>query len=281
MTKYLIIIPSFNRRDDLRETIRSMKFLQENVGFELVVVDDCSTDGTAEMLQNEFPRVKLLKNDPQLGPAASRNRAANEFEAEFYIFLDSDIEVPQDWSEKIQELASPKKIIAGKIVNLYDKEVEVGPRRSTFIGGSISCKPERANVGSSCHLVVPRDCFRSINGFDEEISYYFEDSNLCITSEKAGWPVKFFEDIVIYHKNRGYKKGNRIRMHVQNRTYAMSKAYLPHPHKLLAFFILNTIWVVLQSMTRLVSFQFYDSICISRGWFSGNMKMLRRIYSSS
>ncbi len=275
--KYLIIIPTYNRRDDLRETIRSMPFLQDSEEFKLVVVDDRSTDGTAEMLREQFPFVDIIRNEQQTGPAAGRNKAAFSYDAEYYIFLDSDIEVPAEWPEVIRKHLSPQRVLAGKVVNLYSKEVETGPRRSTFIGGSVPCTPEQANVGSSCHMVVPAACFRAIKGFDEEIPYYFEDSDLSIRANKAGYRVTFIDEAVVYHKNQGHKRGKRIQMHVQNRTYAMSKAYEKNPLKLSAFFIINSVWVFLQSVLRIVKMEFSDSLYILKGWVSGNRKFLRRL----
>ncbi len=275
--KYLIIIPTYNRRDDLRETIRTMPFLKDSEEFRLVVVDDCSTDGTAEMLREEFPYVDVIRNEQQTGPAAGRNKAAFSYDAEYYIFLDSDIEVPENWQQTILEHIAPDRVLAGKVVNLYSKEVETGPRRSTFIGGSVPCSPEQANVGSSCHMVVPAACYRAIGGFDEEIPYYFEDSDLSIRANKAGFPVTFIDEAVVYHKNQGHKRGKRIQMHVQNRTYAMSKAYEKNPLKLSAFFVLNSVWVFLQSVLRIARMEFSDSLYILRGWVSGNRKFIRRL----
>jgi len=279
--KYLVIIPTFNRRDELRATIRSMHFLQHHPDVKLVVIDDGSTDGTLKMLGQEFPFVLSHKNEKQQGPSYSRNWAAKNYKADYYIFLDSDIEVPYIWWKVITKNLAPHHVLAGKIVNLYTKDVEVGPRCSTFFGGSVPCSPERANVGSSCHLIVPASCFHALDGFDEEIPYYFEDSDLCIRAQKTGYPVKYLDEAVIYHKNQGHKKGKRIQMHVQNRTYAMSKAYQNMPLKLITFFIFNTMWVSIQSGIRGLHLQFHDSLCIWRGWISGNRMFIKRVIEKS
>lgn len=275
--KFLIIIPVRNRCDVLLETIESMKFLSGNEEVKLVVVDDASTDDTAQKVRERFPFVELVVNESPRGPSYSRNRGASLYEPEYYVFLDSDIEVPGEWMSAVHKHASPNHVIAGKVVNYYNREVEVGPRCATFLGGSIPCPEHQANVGSSCNLVVPYACFKAIDGFDEEIPYYFEDSDFCIRARRAGFPVKYVDEVVVYHKHSGYKTGKRIEMHVQNRTYAMSKAYEKKPAKLALFFLLNSAWVFVQSFIRSLKLQFGDSLAILRGWIKGNRKFMQRV----
>ena len=86
-----VIIPTFNRKAPLRKALESV-LDQEAVPFELIVVDDHSTDGTPEMIQKEFPSVTLVRLEKNQGPAAARNRGIERACGEWIAFLDSDDE---------------------------------------------------------------------------------------------------------------------------------------------------------------------------------------------
>jgi len=86
-----IIMPSYNTEKFLRETVASV-LAQSYTDWELIIVDDCSTDGTDELVK-EFltdPRIRYLKNETNSGAAVSRNRALREAKGKWIAFLDSD-----------------------------------------------------------------------------------------------------------------------------------------------------------------------------------------------
>lgn len=87
---YSAIIPTYNRQRLLRDAIESA-MRQSCPGLEIIVVDDGSTDGTADMVAREFPRVRYLRQENQ-GPAAARNLGIAASRGEFIAFLDSDDE---------------------------------------------------------------------------------------------------------------------------------------------------------------------------------------------
>lgn len=90
MINVTVIIPTYNRREKLRKALHSV-LAQRDVSFELIVVDDGSSDGTAEMIAKEFPSVTYLYQKNQ-GPAAARNRGMERARGEWIAFLDSDDE---------------------------------------------------------------------------------------------------------------------------------------------------------------------------------------------
>ncbi len=90
MTHFSIIIPTFNRKEKLQKAIVSV-FNQKRINLELIIVDDDSTDGTDEMIQQNFPSVKYFFQRNQ-GPAAARNRGVREAKGDWIAFLDSDDE---------------------------------------------------------------------------------------------------------------------------------------------------------------------------------------------
>lgn len=88
-----VVIPAFNRRDSVLQLLGDL-FRQTGVSFEVIVVDDCSPDGTPEAVAAAFPQVKILRNERNGGPAVSRNRGIAAAQGEFIVGVDSDVTVP-------------------------------------------------------------------------------------------------------------------------------------------------------------------------------------------
>jgi len=88
MPEITVGISSYNRKDLLREALRSV-LAQHGVDFEIVVVDDGSTDGSAEMVEREFPAVRVFRK-PNGGDSSAKNMAAQKALGKYLVFLDSD-----------------------------------------------------------------------------------------------------------------------------------------------------------------------------------------------
>lgn len=88
-----VVIPSYNRRDCMLALLADV-FRQKGVDFEVIVVDDCSPDDSAEAIRREFPAVRLLVNEANGGPAVSRNRGIREARGELIVGFDSDVTIP-------------------------------------------------------------------------------------------------------------------------------------------------------------------------------------------
>lgn len=87
-----VVIPSYSRRESLRRCLDSLAAQVEPPPFQVIVVDDGSRDGTAEMLARYQPRYPLrVLSTERAGPAAARNRGAAEAEGEYLLFLDDDV----------------------------------------------------------------------------------------------------------------------------------------------------------------------------------------------
>ena len=86
--KFSIIIPTYNSKDEIKRALQSIKE-QTYTNYEIIVIDDCSTDGTYEMLQKNKD-IKLIKNKINSKAGASRNRGIEQAAGEYIIFLDAD-----------------------------------------------------------------------------------------------------------------------------------------------------------------------------------------------
>lgn len=88
-----VVIPAYNRRDSVLQLLGDL-YRQTGVAFEVIVVDDCSPDGTPEAIAAAFPQAKVLRNARNGGPAVSRNRGIEAAQGEFIVGVDSDVTVP-------------------------------------------------------------------------------------------------------------------------------------------------------------------------------------------
>ncbi len=264
-----IVIAVHNRRDDVLACLASLAGESlEARRVEVLLVDDASTDGLADAVAESFPSVKLLRNRENLGPAAARNLGARATTASVLLFLDSDGVVAPGWLDAMLAAHDGKTVLLGCAVDFEGGRVQGLPRRATFLGKSLRCAPDRANTGPSCNLGVPRACFEELAGFDEEIPYYFEDSDLCIRARKAGYRFRYLPQAVFRHKGNERKKGDAIRMQEHNSTYAMLKAYRRQPLARLAFTVCNGTWLLLRLVLWTTQGRREDAARLWSGWRS-------------
>ena len=91
-----IIIVSWNVKDKLRENLKALEKTKRDFLYEVIVVDNNSEDGTADMVEKEFPHVLLVKNNANFGFAKANNQALRQIESDFVLLLNPDMRVYKD-----------------------------------------------------------------------------------------------------------------------------------------------------------------------------------------
>lgn len=264
-----VVIAVHNRRDDVLAGLAALHrepLAERRVA--VVLVDDASTDGVAEAVRAAYPAVHVVRLEKNVGPASARNIGSRAIDAPLVLYLDSDGEVTPGWLEAMLAADDGRTVLLGCAVDYVGGRVQGLPRRATFLGKSLRCTPERANTGPSCNLGVPRACLDATGGFDEEIPYYFEDSDLCIRARKAGFRFRYLPHAVFRHKGDERKKGDAIRMQEHNSTYAMLKAYRHQPGLRWAFSLSNGLWVAMRLLLWTARGRREDAVRLWSGWRS-------------
>ncbi len=208
--KLSVVVPAYNAEEDLPVLMDSL-LNQDCRDFEIIIVDDCSKDGTVSIAERY--RCQLIRLKDNHGPAYCRNLGAQKAQGEVLVFTDSDCKVMPGWLETIEKHFYQKEAeaIMGKLVLLP----------STYIGNSISALgfPAGGAVGfdkmwkvdkdgftgslSSCNCAVRKDIFWKAGGFDETFPFPGgEDSLLAYKMRKLGYRIKYCPDVVAYHKAR-------------------------------------------------------------------------------
>jgi len=234
-----VIVVNYNGWDNLRECLESV-FGLDYPDFEVIVVDNGSTDGSARLVAERFPRVRVLALPRNLGFAEGNNRGAAIARADTLVFLNNDTVVERQWlSELVKPLADPSVAVCGSKALIYSSG------KIDFAGGKISPIGAGINLGfseddqpggaprDSSHaygaaMLIRRDVFERAGGFAPEYFAYHEELDLCWKCWLWGWRVVYVPGSVIRHKGgatvlpRGrwlktyYAQKNQLRNCVKN-----------------------------------------------------------------
>lgn len=168
-----VVIPVFNKRSSILRTLQCI-MAQTTPVTEIVVVDDCSTDGSVEVVESsQIDRLRIIKNASQLGPGAARDVGWRSCQSDYIAFLDADDEWDPRFIEVALDLASrfPRRALARP-------GTELCPGADSFSTWSTEWKRTNLHLSritssvhahrNSCGLHVPysRDmcCRRSMGG---------------------------------------------------------------------------------------------------------------------
>jgi hypothetical protein len=230
-----IIIPSYNDKDHLRECLKSLQN-QEYQNFEVIVVDDMSTDGTIDMIKKEFPNVKFLITEG-VGIAGANNRGLSIAKGKYVIFdLNTDDVVSSSWLKNLVEIVErdPRIGVAG------GKRYVYGTKIIESAGGSVSLVTGRApsirkingdakikEVDYVPVMLVRREILNEVGSLDEEYFLYYEEPDFCLRVRKAGYKIVCVLDAVQWHHGSSqvgkfsarryyYMRRNNIRFVIKN-----------------------------------------------------------------
>jgi glycosyltransferase involved in cell wall biosynthesis len=170
MAKVSVIVPTFNRAPLIERALKSV-FEQTYRDYEVVVVDDGSTDGTGKLLEKYNGAIKYVYQDNS-GISAARNRGIRESGGEYIAFLDSD-----DWwaADKLQEqvnvLASQPKvgIVYGRMPIINDKGEQIGMKPSGVSGKNFRELIEFWGDLPTSTVMTRRECFDKAGTFDMDL----------------------------------------------------------------------------------------------------------------
>ena len=233
--KLSIIILSYNVKDLLRNCLQSLEKVKGEVDFEIIVVDNASSDQSVEMVRNEFPTVKLIKNKSNLGFAAGNNKARSIAKGEYVLFLNSDTIVYKNTLKKTVEFLDQNKK-AGAVtckVLLPDGGLDKDARRSfitPWIGlthiflkldrifsksklfsqywyGYISPnKTHEVDAIQGAFFLTRKKILDEIDWFDEDYFLDGEDIDLCWKIKEKSWKIYYYPKVKILHY-KGSSKG--------------------------------------------------------------------------
>ena len=219
-----VVVVSYETRDDLAACLSSLA-AAGGPDLETIVVDNCSTDGSADLVARDFPAVRLVRNAQNEGFGAACNRGASVATAPYLLFLNSDAQVTAGAVEALARVldTQPEVAIVGPRTLNEDgtAQVSFGPaltplaewRQRRLVRGVARRDPEalqiaherslRASepdwVSGSC-LMIRRRAFDAASGFDEGFFLYEEDVDLCVRVRAQGGRVRFEPAAHVVHR---------------------------------------------------------------------------------
>lgn len=202
MNKYSIIIPSYNDAENLDKclsSIRSLDFPRED--FEIIVVDNNSTDNTIELVK-KYPEIIYLKEQQQ-GASFARNKGIKQAKGDIIIFLDSDTVVANGWLKNLVEPFKTENIGAvGGAILPFNENNPI----SRYLGISLFLRYHRyggqrdVKGYPSCNLAVRKEIVSK--GFDTDFfNTYGEDKDICYQILDRGFRIVFQHYAIVYHKH--------------------------------------------------------------------------------
>ncbi len=213
-----IVIPSWNARDLLEKYLPSViAATRTNPGNEIIVVDNGSTDGTADFLRRNFPQVRLLALPENQGFGGGSNAGIAVASNDIVVLLNNDMRVEPDFLAPLLEGFTDDTVFAVSCQIFFsdpDKpREETGLTEGWWENGSLRVGHRLDNQvvtrfpcfyggGGSC--AFDRRKFLELGGFDPILSpFYLEDTDLGYEAWKRGWKVFFEPRSRVYHEHRG------------------------------------------------------------------------------
>lgn len=240
--KTAVVILNYNTKDYLRQFLPGLIDSCIGGNASVIVADNASTDGSAEMMNEEFPRVRLIQFDQNYGFTGGYNRALKQIQAQYYVLINSDIEVPHGWLQPLVEWmdAHPKcgacgpKLLSYRQRDYFEYAGAAGGLIDNygypFCRGRIMQKIEKDEgqydtptedvlwVSGAC-MMVRASLWKELGGLDERFFAHMEEIDLCWRMQLRGWSVAVVPSSYVYHIGGGTLPGDspfKLRLNFRN-----------------------------------------------------------------
>ncbi len=199
-----VLVLTHNRRDELRVCLDSVQ-AQSFSPVEVLVVDNNSTDGTASMIREDYPEVRYVQLEENIGTAA-RNVGVSHATGDLVVTLDDDSELPapgvldrivQKFHENLDMGAAGFRIIdeEGR-EHPWFRYPEIGSLREGYLSPTFR----------ACGAAIRPEMFERTGGFWEPYFMFLEEQDLALRIIMSGSEVRYFPSISVVHRNRGSRR---------------------------------------------------------------------------
>lgn len=220
-----IIIVNFNGKSLLSSCLQSVQEQSTTLRFEIIVIDNASSDGSIEFLTTNFPDVITMPLSKNCGFGQANNKAATLAKGDYLIFLNSDTEVEPDWLSELVLVAKSNSKIAAVSPRVYLHATKGNTPKVQNAGllvfkqgyakdrGSITRNGvedyeydshffENPTLLSACcgvSMLVTREAFTAVGGFDPDYFMYYEDVDLSLRLRAQGYVCAYAPKAKLWH----------------------------------------------------------------------------------
>jgi hypothetical protein len=238
-----VLVINYNGKHFLKACLESLE-KQTYKNYQVYIVDNASADGSIEYVKQHFPWVKTIVFSENLGFAKAYNEATRMINADYAVFLNNDTKVDSDWlSELVKSALDDESVVAvGSKILFYARPdiLQHAGAKITPTGGGMDigqCESDdekynkRGFVGAVCGaaMLVRKDEFLRLGGFDDDFFAYFEDTDFCWRAWLHGYKVIYVPTSVVYHKFGGswgpLESPRRIFLAQKNQAMSMIKNF--------------------------------------------------------
>jgi GT2 family glycosyltransferase len=224
MTRLAVVILNFNGAHFLKQFLPNV--IVYSKGFaDVIVADNASNDDSLQVLKQDFPDVQVIVNDNNYGFAGGYNEALKHIHHEFFILLNSDVEVSQNWIDPIIHLFDTDKTIAAIQPKLLDFNKKSFFEYAGAAGGFLDMYAyplARGRIFDVCEvdegqyddvkeifwatgacIAVRSAYFNAVHGFDADLFAHMEEIDLCWRLKNRGLKVMYQPKSTVYHVGGG------------------------------------------------------------------------------
>lgn len=231
------------------ETIRSILDNGYQVP-DVILVDDCSTDGSVEMVRREFPSVRIFVQPKNMGPNAARNRILRESLNQIVFITDNDVTLERDCLRLLAGslaaahgagAATPMVLDSVERDKIYSNGAGLHfacfgmiPLRHERIPEGLDMEPRPSVCGSGGIMMVDKSAALAVGGFDEDFFFGYDDGEFTYRITASGRYVMQVPRARIYHIEKPGRRTDRLRFQIRGRWDFILKNYAARTLFLLA-----------------------------------------------
>lgn len=219
-----VVILNWNGRHFLEKFLPSV-IATDYDNLSIIVADNASTDDSVSFLQNNFPSVQIIYNQDNEGFAKGYNTALQKVSTDYYVLLNSDVEVTMDWIKPIISLMENDKSVAACQPKILSYNEKSNFEYAGACGGWIDkfgypfnrgrvfdfCETDEGQYddvaeifwATGAALFVRSTIFHELNGFDESFFAHQEEIDLCWRMKRAGYKIYVVPSSMVYHVGGG------------------------------------------------------------------------------
>jgi len=252
MSRVSVLIVNWNGRSNLKDCLDSL-LRQYFTDFEVILLDNGSTDNSVDFVRENYPWVKIIRSERNLGFAKGNNEALKYAKSEYIATLNNDVEVDSNWLERLvlsMDRHPEAGFCASKMLNYYNHElIDRAGDYYTIAGTAVmngSNEKDSKNFNNEKYIfgacagaaLYKLEMIEKIGFFDEDFFLLFEDVDLDFRAQLFGYKCIYVPTAVAYHKGGGsIKKISNLGLYYgyRNLEYVYIKNF---PTSLLYFYLI-------------------------------------------
>ncbi len=289
--KIAIVILNWNGEKFLKKFLPSVVKYSEGENNEIIVADNGSTDNSVSFLKGNYPNVRLILFNKNYGFTGGYNKALEQIDAKYFVLLNSDVEVTENWIEPIVSMMDKDTTIAAAMPKIISYEKQCSFEYAGASGGFIDkygypfCRGRiidttEEDVGqydsiedvfwaSGAAMFVRANLYKKVGGLDNDFFAHMEEIDLCWRLKNMGHRVVVNPKSVVYHVGGGTLPNNsprKIYFNYRNNLFLLLKN-LPS-NKIIPIIFSRLVLDGLSGFVYLASFKFNFFFAVLKAHFS-------------